>query len=129
MAVFSQGKRRCDKSSTPLFTLPPHRDRSYSITLSRASGLLLLLLIPRPDLEPDRASDKSEVLANLVAEKSLEREMHLDVLIGEQHKRRRSHRGLCHVINPHPLVHRHRSLLEVHLLQKQIHLPGGHALP
>src|SRR5207249_3505231 len=96
---------------------------------SRRQGLLLLLLIPRFDLEPDRAPDKSEVLANLVPQKSLKRKVHLDVLIGKQHKRRRSDRRLRHVINPHALIHRHGSLLEVHLLQKPVHLPSGHALP
>src|SRR5947209_12783267 len=74
---------------------------------------LLAFLIPSLHLKPDRAADKSKVLANLVRQKSFKPEVQLHILIREQHERRWSHRSLRHVINPHPLIHRHRSLLKI----------------
>src|SRR5258708_1979003 len=96
--------------------------------LKRKRRLLRLLLVPSVDLEPDRRTDEPEVLPDLVAKKALEREVQLHVLIGKKDERWRSHSRLRHVVDPNPLVHRYRSLLEVDLLEEPVHLSGGHAL-
>src|SRR6516225_1463306 len=85
-------------------------------TLSKKIGRgdpLRSLLVPRPNLEPDRRSDEAKRLPDLVLQKSFEAEMQLHRFVGEQHKRWRSDCGLGHVIDLDPLRHRDRSLLEI----------------
>src|SRR5882724_323903 len=86
-------------------------------------------LVPSPVLDPDRRADKAERMANLVFQKSLIGEVQLHLAIGEDEKRRRSHRRLCHVKDSYLLTGGDRGTFEVHMLEKAVHLAGSDSPP
>src|SRR5712692_770880 len=85
-------------------------------------------LLPRPVLDPYRRSHKSEGAADLVFQEALIREVQLHLAVGEEHERGWSDGGLCHVIDLHLLAGGDRGAVEIHALQKAVHLAGSNAL-
>src|ERR1700733_4928655 len=59
------------------------------------------LCVPCLVLNPDRSSDKTKSIADLVLKKSLKCEVQLHAAVGEEHECRRRYRGLRHVEKLH----------------------------
>src|SRR5690348_9501371 len=95
-----------------------------SISASRGS-----FAPPPPDMQPDRRAEEAEGVADLVDQEPLVREVKGRRDVGEEHKRRRRHRGLGCVEHPHVMAARACGRMRLgHPLDERVELPGPDAL-
>src|SRR6185437_1435104 len=113
---------------------PPRWTETGGSSIRLRSPPLLFLLRPqfhfppRAVLDPDRRTNETEGLADLVFQKALVGKMQFHILVGEENKGRRSDLRLRHVEDANLLAIRDSSSLKIHALNEPVHLRRANAL-